>query len=402
MRPLAVAILLALVGLMCLSAATAEALALQGARSAAFAALFIALAATAVVSEPAVAVPLDRAALALLGLFGAMIAQDHRGPFHPLDLKPLLPVAALLVAPRVALLLRQTDPVRLLWHALTLYVVLAAALLLTGSPETLLRPVGDAERWDVTGSLVAHGSLCTVHAVLSLSYAGRVRSGWRRLACLALALLSLGMAFLTGTRTVLAITALFLLLALRRYEADDRRRLLLWCGGIATALVLHSLLVSDGLLLRLVGSGESYGSGRWQSLPVWLATIADAPFGIGLGGLRETMADGRPALGGDDLLEWPHNEIVRFTVESGALGLVFILGLLTLTVRRAWQAAAGPGSPGADLALVLAADILAESLLQNAFNSVYQATVFLLLIGMLAAPVPRDCSAALTPAPARS
>ena len=39
------------------------------------------------------------------------------------------------------------------------------------------------------------------------------------------------------------------------------------------------------------------------------------------------------------------------------------------------------------LGLVLAADVIAESMLQNFFNGIYQATAFLLLIGILATPL---------------
>jgi O-antigen ligase len=398
-RRLAVPLLVMLLGFVFVSAATAENLGLQVGRSAAFAIAFLALAGLALVNEPGVAAPVDLPALALLALFGAMVAQDWSGPLHPLDLKPVLPVLALLAAPRVALLLRGADLARLVWLVLSAYALAAAVLLALGPQATLLRAVGPAERWDVTGSLVAHGSLSTIHAVLTLSVAGQVRHGWQRAACAACALLSLGMAFLTGTRTVLAILAFYLLLAMCRGGARDRQRLLVWSTAIAAALVAHTALVSDGLLLRLLGTGEDYSSGRWSSLAVWLGRIGAEPFGIGLGGLRETMAGGRPSLGGEELLEWPHNEFVRFTVESGVLGFLFVTGLLAVTLRRAWQAAGTQPRPASDLALGLAADILAESLLQNAFNSIYQATVFLLLIGMLAAARGLPRPTALTPAP---
>lgn len=394
--------LLALLGFVGLSAATADAFGLQATRMVAFTVLFAALALLALVSEPASATPVDRAALALLGLLGAMLAQDAHRPLDALDLKPVLPVVALLAGPRVALLLRGVDLPRLVWWLLSAYVLGTALLLVTGSTESVREEASGVARWDVTGSVIAHGSLCAIHAVLALSIASHAGPAPRRALAGALGLLSLSLAFLTGSRTVLAILALFLLLAALRRPTGAGLRLAVCAAGLVVALALHSAVVSDGLASRLRGTGADYSSGRWQSSAVWLGLLAEQPLGIGLGGVRAALAQGRPALDGDALLEWPHNELIRLTVESGPLGLVFAVGLLTLLVRRAWQAARTADTPlAADLALVLAADLVAESLLQNLLNSVYQATTFALLIAILAARPTLAGRPALTAAPIR-
>lgn len=386
MRVLAAVLLVALMGFVGLSAATANALGLQTARILAFTGLFAALATLAFAAEPDTATPVDRAALALLALLGAMIAQDAHRPLDALDLKPALPVLALLVGPRVALLLRQVDLPRLVWWLLSAYVAVTAALLLGNSAAALREEVGGVPRWDVTGSVIAHGSLCAIHAILALSLASQPGRASRRVLAAAGGLVALSLAFLTGSRTVPAILALFLLLVTLRRPAGAGRRLALGSAGLVLALALHSAFISDGLALRLQGAGPDYSSGRWQSSAAWLALLAEQPLGIGLGGVRAALAAGRPALDGDALLEWPHNELIRFTVESGPLGLAFVTGLLATVVRRAWQAVpASEASPAGALVLVLAADIIAESLLQNLLNSVYQATTFVLLIAILAA-----------------
>lgn len=402
MRILALVLLLALLGCVGLSAATADALGLQAARMVAFTALFAALALIALVSEPATATPVDRAALALLALLGAMLAQDAHRPLHALDLKPALPVVALLAGPRVALLLRGVDLPRLVWRLLSAYVAVTAVMLLLGPAESLREEASGVARWDVTGSVIAHGSLCAIHAVLALSIVTRPGAFSRRAFAGGLGLLSLSLAFLTGSRTVLAILSLFLLLAALRRPRGAGLRVATAAGALAIALALHSALISDGLAQRLLGVGADYSSGRWQSSAVWLGLLAEQPLGIGLGGVRAALAAGRPALDGEALLEWPHNELIRLTVESGPLGLVFAVGLLTLLVRRAWQAARTADSPlAADLALVLAADLVAESLLQNLLNSVYQATTFTLLVAILAARPERASEPALTAIPIR-
>lgn len=402
MRMFAMLVLVALLGLVGLSAATADALGLQATRMVAFTALFATLAALAFATQPATATPVDRAALALLALLGAMLAQDAHRPLGALDLKPALPVAALLAGPRVALLLRGVDLAKVVWWLLSTYVTITALLLLSGSGESLREEASGVARWDVTGSVIAHGSLCAIHAILALSITSHAGPLPGRTVAAALGLLSLSLAFLTGSRTVLAILSLFLFLAALRRPTGAGFRLAVCTTGLVIALTVHSALVSDGLAQRLLGTGADYSSGRWQSSAIWLGMLAEQPLGIGLGGVRATLAAGRPALDGDALLEWPHNELIRLTVESGPLGLVFVLGLLALLVRRAWQAARMADSPlAADLALVLAADLIAESLLQNLLNSVYQATTFVLLIAILAARPTHASPAALTAVPIR-
>ena len=68
---------------------------------------------------------------------------------------------------------------------------------------------------------------------------------------------------------------------------------------------------------------------------------------MGLGAVRELLADGRPALDGTSLLEWPHNEFVRFYVEAGPPGLLFVVLLLTVLVQRAICAPPGSARSGA-------------------------------------------------------
>jgi O-antigen ligase len=108
--------------------------------------------------------------------------------------------------------------------------------------------------------------------------------------------------------------------------------------------------------------------------------------------VRELMAGGKPFLEGESTLEWPHNEFVRFYVEAGPVGLAFVLLLVGLLVRTALVAAAADPVPERRaLMLVIAADIVAESCLQNLFNAVHHATVLVLFLA-LAAHAPRSAA----------
>jgi len=105
-----------------------------------------------------------------------------------------------------------------------------------------------------------------------------------------------------------------------------------------------------------------------------------------MGSTRALLADGRPSIAGGALLEWPHNELVRFWVEAGALGLTLVLVVMGEAVRRAVTHARRAADPVERTAvLAIAADMVVQCLLQNYFNSVYHATVMLMLLGMLAA-----------------
>ena len=103
---------------------------------------------------------------------------------------------------------------------------------------------------------------------------------------------------------------------------------------------------------------------------------------MGLGAVRELLADGRPALDGTSLLEWPHNEFVRL-LRRGRTARAAVRG------PAAGDAGASrdPRARGIEpdpvlraLILVIAADLVAEACLQNLLNAVYHATVLILIL----------------------
>jgi O-antigen ligase len=160
--------------------------------------------------------------------------------------------------------------------------------------------------------------------------------------------------------------------------------------GLALAFAGWTVLVNDSFWLRLTGAQGDFSSGRWASIAHWLALAGDHPWGMGLGAVRELLAEGRPALGADAYLEWPHNEFVRLYVEAGPPGLVFVALLLVVLVRRALRAARDLADPVLRaLILAIAADLVAEACLQNLLNAVYHATVLILILSLAVAAVRR-------------
>jgi O-antigen ligase len=238
-----------------------------------------------------------------------------------------------------------------------------------------------------------HSSLSLIHLVLAATRLGEPQPLRARLGVLALGGMSLSMVFLTATRTALLTLTLLAVLTLLVAPEPRRvaRRLAMAALGLGFAFAAWTFLVDDSFFLRLTGGQEDFTSGRWSSVRHWLALAGDHPWGMGLGTVRELLADGRPALDGTELLEWPHNELVRFYLEAGPPGLLFVLLLLAVVVRRALRAASREDNPvHRTLILAIAADLVAEACLQNLLNAVYHATVLILVLTLAVAMAGRE------------
>lgn len=383
------------------SATTVAALGLKDLRIVFFAAIFSALAVGAAIVRPRFG-SRDRAVpLVACWLLAILALAAQLTPFgataSPLDYKILLPILALLLAPNLRAALGDVDLARFALGAGLLYVLLTAGLALVTPSTATLRNVASNVRVDFTGSVVLHSSLCTIItlvATAALSRPGRVLP---RLAIALILAAAAWMVMLTGTRSSILTIALFVLLwACTGRAADFARPRVLALGLLATAaFCLLSLLASDTIWSRLVTLGhQSYSSGRGPSVAHWLAMAAGEPLGLGLGAVRQLLAHERPTIAGGHLLEWPHNEFVRFLVEGGVIGFTLVLALVGEALRRAMRRARQTEDPVERvLLLAIAADLLTQCLVQNYFNSVYHATVMLMLIGMLAAaPAPRSHS----------
>jgi len=372
-----------------LSASTIAALGFADLRIIVFVCLFALLAMGAILRRPRLdrrqrTVPL--VALWLLGLIAA-VGQGQAGEL--LDYKILLPILALLVAPNLRAALGDLAVVRVVLLAGGLYVLATAAGAMLVPATATLRNVAEHVRIDLTGSVVLHASLCTIVAVAAFAACAACRRPWRRLVLALVVIAAACMVLLTGTRTALVTLFILAVLAILSGAWQPLARPRALGLGLAAlgGLVLLSTLLGDTLWARLVELDRAdYSSGRWPSIGHWLALSGGAPFGLGMGTIRATLAAGRPLIGDGQPLEWPHNELVRFYVEAGVPGVVLVLLLLGEVTRLALRRARLTGDPAERaLVLVIAADLWAQCLFQNYFNGVYQATVLMLLVGVLAA-----------------
>ena len=310
----------------------------------------------------------------------------------------------LLAGPNLARFLPPPELARFAWRLLSVYVTLTFLYQVLAEPAVVARGYESVVRYDPTGSVVMHSSLSLVHLLLAVTRLGQPLR--QRLATIALGGMSLSMVFLTATRTAALTLAVFALLHVATSGRPSRAlaQVAAGCFGLALAFSLWMILFSDSFFLRLIGAQGDYSSGRWASIGHWLSLAGDHPWGLGLGAVRELLAGGRPALDGTALLEWPHNELVRFYVEAGPPGLLFVILLLAVAVRRAVRVAREDIDPvQRTLALAIAADLVAEAFLQNLLNAVYHATVLFLLLTLATSPERADESAMplAEPAPGR-
>jgi O-antigen ligase len=396
MASLATRALLVLVcGFAALSSSAAAALGLAEERILVFTGLVAALALLPFLVRPRLVRPSGPVLLLWL-LLASMVLADLAGDFDPLDAKVALPLLVLLAAPNLARSLGPVELGRFAWRLLSVYVVITCFYQFVAEPTVVAHGYAGIVRYDPTGSVVMHSSLSLIHLVMARARLSQPLPPRARLATIALGGMSLSMVFLTATRTALLTLAVLAVLHLATTPQPGLawRRLGAAALGLALAFTLWTLVVNDSFYLRLSGGQDDFSSGRWTSIAHWLALAGDRPWGLGLGAVRDLLAGGRPELNGTDLLEWPHNEFVRFWVEAGPIGLLFVVLLLALLVRRALRAARVEPDPVLRaLMLAIAADLLAEACLQNLLNAVYHATVLILMLSLAVARVDRSVMA---------
>jgi O-antigen ligase len=329
----------------------------------------------------------------------AIAVQDALlGKLDPVDYKVVLPLLVLLSAPALARELEGEDLVRFAWRLLAFYVLGTFAYELMAEPAAVSHGYAGIVRYDPTGSVIMHASLSLICLLLALARLPEPAPLHRRCGLLLIGGVALVMVLEAATRTV--IVTLVLLACFHLLTTADRRgalgRLLAVACGLVLVFAAYSELWNPSFLLRLVSNDEvaDYGSGRLPSIAYWLALAGDHPFGLGFGAVREMLADGKPSLDGDSTLEWPHDEYVRFYVEAGPVGLAFVLLLVGLCVWMALRtAAADRQAPRRTLTLAIAADLVAESCLQNLFNAIYHATVLVTFLALAAESARREAEA---------
>ena len=304
------------------------------------------------------------------------------------DLKIVLPILAIGLSPFLATIV---DGDQLTWNVrrlIGIYIAVTGASYLLGNSSIDIHRFQSIARVDFSGSVILHSGLCVIYVVIGLSAIWSRQCRYVSLELL-LATAAVAMLMLTATRTTIITLSLFGCLALfvGRRNTNGFRSVVLFSLLAIFVFLAFSLMVDDSLLRRLaIDENQNFSSGRYHSITHWLELVKDSPFGLGLGTIRDSLLYGRPALDGERLLEWPHNELVRFYVEAGYLGLAFLLTLLVGVLAVALKAAERTTNlVRRNLILVIMADMFAQIMLQNYFNTIYHSTVLLLVALVLSA-----------------
>lgn len=385
-----------------LSSSAAAAIGIEEERILLFSGCLLVLLLVPFLVRPTLSQPSGPVVLLILLLLWMLLADAAQGQFNLLDARIALPPLVLLATPNLARHFTAEALIRLVWRLLSTYVALTFAYQLLAEPAVVAHGYDGIVRYDPTGSVIMHSSLSLIYFLVAATRLAQPLAPGEKLTTAALAGMALVMVLMTATRTALVTGGLFaLLLLLASPEPVRMARTLALAGlGLLLAFLAWTLLVSDSFWLRLSGGQEDFTSGRWSSIRYWLGLAAQHPFGLGLGAVRSMLADGRPALDGAELLEWPHNEPVRFYLEAGPPGPLFVLLLVGLLVRRAVRAARIEADPvRRTLMLAIAADLVAECFLQNLLNAIYHATILILVLALTVATTEPAREPGQAPAP---
>jgi O-antigen ligase len=162
----------------------------------------------------------------------------------------------------------------------------------------------------------------------------------------------------------------------------------------ATPLGARRITNESSTSIRTAESGKANSSLAWR-LDKWKGLIPEweqSPlFGRGIG----TTVTGKRIPGNQFAGEAPHNEYVRYLVETGIVGLAILLWALIILIRRLTRKRRIPGELAADtrnaatLAIVIVIGCLVNSLAENTLlNSPTCYAAALILAAVLSLPSP--------------
>jgi len=194
-------------------------------------------------------------------------------------------------------------------------------------------------RYDLTGSVTAHAVLCSLYIMFSSAYYLKFKSNVKRLALVASSFVSLYMIFLTGNRQSLIILILFGFILAYQQTKQINKSLFYFSIFITLFMIffiLFTLYVDSNMYYRVFNlNSDDVMSGRGVSVLFWLDKSSTIFGGLGLG----YIAQYGELYGGilETYENFPHNEYIRFYIEGGILGLVFIVTLLFVFFKLCFE-----------------------------------------------------------------
>lgn len=318
--------------------------------------------------------------LTALLLTAALFLRDtFSGILDPVSYKFALLFLLLFVAAELA---RQFDAKRITRLYLAMlggYLLFSLVLFWIAPPDALYHSPGASagyRRLDVTGSVTLQGIYGLSFLALSLMLYGRQLL--TRLPLLLLACAAVWLMMLSGSRQIILITALFLILLIATQPWAQRRALLL--TGIAVAgFFLFSYAIDDTLYTRLLGTDtQYYASGRLQAMQLWLDAMEQEGGALGLGYIRQHVNSETGHL-------WPHNAFFRFYVEGGLPGLALMVLLFAALALATFRTALyHPDRTIRLVALLFFSIFCVQLMLDNLIHQIYRAAFYYLFLTLAA------------------
>ena len=178
------------------------------------------------------------------------------------------------------------------------------------------------QRYDFTGSVTTHSINCLIFLYLSYFYLNKIENKIIKLVILINSMLAIYMLFLVAGRQFIIILFLYYFFLIILSKKNKLKNILNFLLFILVGLFLFWLFtkyINNLLYLRLFENPNDYSSGRINAIIFWYENFKQyGPLGIGYISNNTEIFK----------IDWPHNEIFRFYVEGGILGLIFISILL--------------------------------------------------------------------------
>ena len=183
-------------------------------------------------------------------------------------------------------------------------------------------------RYDFTGSVTSHSINCLIYIFLSYFYIKRKKNVLLKLFIIINSIFAIYMLFLVAGRQFILITLFYFTFLF--FLKDERRiKLLIKILSIFIFFLiifsLFTIYINDNLYLRLFENNENFSSGRLEAIKFWYNFyLLEGPLGVGFIYANSSNYQ----------IDWPHNEFIRFYLEVGFPGLIFIILILTFIYKK--------------------------------------------------------------------
>ena len=220
---------------------------------------------------------------------------------------------------------------------LFVYIFVSFFLLVTGHGRTV-SVSGLYTRFDLTGSVTGHAILCALFIMFSLSFLlSKVKSINSIMLVIGISI-AFYMLLKTGSRQSILILIMFFSICAFLFKENKRNLIysLALLSIFASVFSLYTVFVDNSFYYRFFSLDSSkFTSGRSEAIIFWLNNVTNHFIGNGLGYIAQYTSSQLTEI--ETYERFPHNEFVRFYVEGGLLGVVFIVSIFFIFFSKCLQ-----------------------------------------------------------------